>query len=451
MNRDKTQQEIKFPYKIIDVQFYGINSGNISRGDLIIELEKWSFHSYEGLHIEEKFSLDLNNFYKIQKSGYSFYVDFFLEGNYSGSFIMNAHDFKTTENLIKKIISVRKKSQIEFREVVNSIYDDLKDNEEVNSMILNFIRTTPNKYLLSTENFLGIEHYISDKKNNVSELTLLSTYEQRSNRDQQLYEETKEFIENYLYILVKVFKKKNCLTLDSYSIFVIWKLIYSSAANYFSTEWEKDYGHFFNNIQKLSLTDCIDIYCEIDIIELKKINNISLLTYYLMHNNKFIDNKNFLNCISMVIDLILERIENLEINNFEKMISSKEMKISYSIDDIDLMGGIEFENFIALLFSKMGYSTTLTKGSGDKGIDVIIEKNGKKMGIQSKCYSNTVSNTAIQEVVAGCVHYGLNKAIVITNNYFTKSAQELAQSNNVILWDRNILKEKISSVFLSED
>lgn len=70
-----------------------------------------------------------------------------------------------------------------------------------------------------------------------------------------------------------------------------------------------------------------------------------------------------------------------------------------------------------------------------------------RYGIQAKCYSSSVSNTAIQQVVAGINHYYLNKAIVVTNNYFTTSAQEFALSNNDVLWDRNMLKEKITELF----
>ncbi|HCK64906.1 MAG TPA: hypothetical protein DHW49_01445, partial [Anaerolineae bacterium] len=71
----------------------------------------------------------------------------------------------------------------------------------------------------------------------------------------------------------------------------------------------------------------------------------------------------------------------------------------YTIDDIDLMTGQEFENFIAELFSRLGYETEITKASGDQGIDVIALKNGVKIGIQTKCYSGTIGNRAIQEAV----------------------------------------------------
>ena len=74
---------------------------------------------------------------------------------------------------------------------------------------------------------------------------------------------------------------------------------------------------------------------------------------------------------------------------------------------------------------------------------MIVEKRGKKIGIQAKCYSNPVGNSAIQEAVAGKGFYHCDKVVVVTNNYFTSSAIKLAQSNDVVLWSRDILKEKI--------
>ncbi|MBD7968428.1 restriction endonuclease [Paenibacillus sp. Sa2BVA9] len=111
------------------------------------------------------------------------------------------------------------------------------------------------------------------------------------------------------------------------------------------------------------------------------------------------------------------------------------------------MTGYEFEQFVSDLFKKMGYTTQLTKASGDQGIDVIAARQGRKIGIQAKCYSNLVTNKAIQEVSAGIVHYKLDKGIVVTNSHFTNSARELALSNRIILWDRNMLKEKIKEFY----
>lgn len=110
---------------------------------------------------------------------------------------------------------------------------------------------------------------------------------------------------------------------------------------------------------------------------------------------------------------------------------------------IDLMSGAEFERFIADFFKKQGYNASITPISGDYGIDVIIETDFIKIGIQTKCYRDKVPNSAVQEAVTGLRHYKLDKAMVITNSYFQPSAITLAKENNVILWNRDKLIEEI--------
>lgn len=113
------------------------------------------------------------------------------------------------------------------------------------------------------------------------------------------------------------------------------------------------------------------------------------------------------------------------------------------IEKIDAMTGEEFEKFIADYFKKLGYKATVTPLSGDYGVDVIIESELVKIGVQAKRYEDRVTNSAIQEIVAGIKHYNLDKGMVITNNYFTRAAIELAKDNNITLWDRKTLLEKI--------
>ena len=115
-----------------------------------------------------------------------------------------------------------------------------------------------------------------------------------------------------------------------------------------------------------------------------------------------------------------------------------------SINNIDTMSGIEFEIFLKTLFTKLNYEVTLTKTTGDQGADLIIKKFDRLIIVQAKRYSTTVSNKAIQEAVAAINFYNANSAMVITNNYFTKSAVELANANNVELWDRDRLIEQLS-------
>ena len=101
--------------------------------------------------------------------------------------------------------------------------------------------------------------------------------------------------------------------------------------------------------------------------------------------------------------------------------------------DIDILSGVEFENFLAKLFTSMGYEVLTTKVTGDQGADLILTKFGANTVVQAKRYTGRVSNSAVQEVVAAKAMYDCTKAIVVTNSYFTKSASDLANQIKLIL------------------
>ena len=123
-----------------------------------------------------------------------------------------------------------------------------------------------------------------------------------------------------------------------------------------------------------------------------------------------------------------ERIEKLKLSDMES---------------IDKMSGHTFEEFISAILSDLGYSCQATKKSGDFGADLIVEKENTKSIIQLKRYSQKVSVSAIQEITTAQNYYGIHNAWVITNNYFTKPAIELAKSNNIQLLDRDKLVDII--------
>lgn len=136
-----------------------------------------------------------------------------------------------------------------------------------------------------------------------------------------------------------------------------------------------------------------------------------------------------------------------EFKLIESSLKNSQQTNQMTINDVDLMDGIEFENLILKIFTNEGYTCYKTKISHDQGLDIIAEKNNVKIGIQAKRYKSNVGNKAIQEAIAGKKYYNCNKIIVISNSYFTLPAQQLAIANNVIVWDREILKEKISILY----
>ena len=120
------------------------------------------------------------------------------------------------------------------------------------------------------------------------------------------------------------------------------------------------------------------------------------------------------------------------------------------IADIDKMDGKTFEKYLEVLFKKLGYKVERTRYVGDYGADLVTAKDGIKVAIQAKRNKRKVGINAVQEAVASKGHYKCDKAMVVTNSYFTKAAKELAKSNHVELWERDQLLNRLLSVNKTE-
>lgn len=109
------------------------------------------------------------------------------------------------------------------------------------------------------------------------------------------------------------------------------------------------------------------------------------------------------------------------------------------LTDVDNMRPKEFEKFVGELMKRRGYATTVVGQAGDMGVDVVAQKGNRKYAVQVKRHSSRVSRRAVSDAVAGKRHYKCNAAMVVTNNYFTKGAEELARSTKCQLVDRDTL------------
>lgn len=113
------------------------------------------------------------------------------------------------------------------------------------------------------------------------------------------------------------------------------------------------------------------------------------------------------------------------------------------IQEIDKMTGEEFEKFLSILFKRRGYRVSMTAKSGDYGCDLILKDGTDIIAVQAKRYSGSVGVKAVQEIIGAIRMYNATEAWVVTNNYYTKQAIKLANSNDVYLIDRNDLIELI--------
>ncbi len=108
---------------------------------------------------------------------------------------------------------------------------------------------------------------------------------------------------------------------------------------------------------------------------------------------------------------------------------------------VDEMEGHEFEFYCADLLRDRGFSEVeVTSGSRDFGVDILAEKDGVTYAIQCKCYTTPVGVSAVQEVYAGRDYYDRMVGVVLTNQYFTEPAVDMAKKLQILLWDRGYLE-----------
>ena len=97
------------------------------------------------------------------------------------------------------------------------------------------------------------------------------------------------------------------------------------------------------------------------------------------------------------------------------------------------MSPIDYERFCADRFTAAGWKVRLTKASGDQGVDIICEANGRRLVVQCKLYSGSVGNAAVQEAIAARQFEYADLAAVVSNAPYTTAARELASTARVHL------------------
>lgn len=262
--------------------------------------------------------------------------------------------------------------------------------------------------------------------------------------DKKWKEKINAFIKSDEYRYIKQYAKKyNEGDIDEHSLYKIQDLI--------GNKWDFMISHLKEFIKR----------------EREIQNNLSVKNRLLATNPKTIDEylQHFLDIcgeeyeyyLPVILELLREKNYDFEPNNLMLQIKETKRKNdlkhyennlfeeeSITIEDIDFLAGYDFERLLKKVYEKMGYNVIHTPLAGDQGADLIIEKFGEKIVIQAKRESSKISNKAVQEAAAAKKYYNAQKGMVITNNYFTKSAEDLAKANGIILINRDALKNLIA-------
>ena len=113
------------------------------------------------------------------------------------------------------------------------------------------------------------------------------------------------------------------------------------------------------------------------------------------------------------------------------------------------MSGHHFEHEFGKLLEKEGYAVTLTKGSGDGGIDLVATKDSQEIIIQCKAWKNPVGPAPIREMQG--VKEDHQQVWVVGLGGFTTGAIEFAKQKDIKLLEYKDVDAMVQRKFASKN
>lgn len=157
--------------------------------------------------------------------------------------------------------------------------------------------------------------------------------------------------------------------------------------------------------------------------------------------NKIFSSKNDLKSYEEYINKEKEKLKDNDsyrkIERYNKALHIFDMEIARYNDFLEKqtktfwtnLTGHKFEHEVAKLFEKNGYNATVTKGSGDGGIDIMLTKDGENIAVQCKHHSKPVGPNDFRAFQAVTILKNFDRGFFVSLNGFTKSVPEEAKKN----------------------
>jgi HJR/Mrr/RecB family endonuclease len=99
------------------------------------------------------------------------------------------------------------------------------------------------------------------------------------------------------------------------------------------------------------------------------------------------------------------------------------------------LDGVGFEGMVAHVFREQGYAVEHTPRSNDRGIDLILRKDGRTTLVQCKAYGKPVGINAVRETHGARGQWPeAEEVLVVSLHRFTKQAKEFARRWEVRLF-----------------
>jgi restriction system protein len=102
-----------------------------------------------------------------------------------------------------------------------------------------------------------------------------------------------------------------------------------------------------------------------------------------------------------------------------------------TLEQLQSMAPEEFEAFVAQVMERYGWRATLVGGTGDAGIDILLESGGNHAICQCKRYKGTVSSRVVRELYGVLVHTGADHAYLATSGAVSQAGRDWAMGKPI--------------------
>ncbi len=98
--------------------------------------------------------------------------------------------------------------------------------------------------------------------------------------------------------------------------------------------------------------------------------------------------------------------------------------------------GLEFENQMTNIFSRLGYEATKTRSTGDGGVDIILEDGGgNRTLVQCKAHKNQIGPHVVRDLFGVMSDERAQGGMLINLGGFTQGVRTFAEGKNIQLLD----------------
>ena len=189
---------------------------------------------------------------------------------------------------------------------------------------------------------------------------------------------------------------------------------------------------------------------ELDYVDYDSIGDIYFNTYNpkIIHSDRI--NYYFVEAIAdyypetdreKLVDNIRAHIKKMRAKLFKLGLRADSTLFVENISDI---GKVEFESYIKELYAYIGYEVEVLS-ENDRGADLILSHRNRKVAVQLRQSVDHISAHAIDEIMEAKTYYDCDRAMVVTNAYYTERTVECAAELNVELVNGRELVEMINS------